>query len=156
MVSQTESKHFSAPHSHISRYWCCTMSPWLGILFFFILRAIDRDAEKKEQENAGNIPAINQDTGAAFSVTRDTEPVYGHDVPTAEQQNAKSGTRPLYRLPARCSAASFWWWPCKALPISLTWGYWFDWASFDRAGPDHYGGMHALCTGHGLRIEAGP
>jgi hypothetical protein len=45
------SNHFLAHLPTILLLVLFAMSPWLGILFF-ILRAIDRDAEKKEQTNA--------------------------------------------------------------------------------------------------------
>ena len=45
------SKHFLAHIPTIALLVLFAMSPWLGVLFF-ILRAIARDAEKKEQENA--------------------------------------------------------------------------------------------------------
>jgi len=44
-------KHYFAHIPTIALLVVFAMSPWLGVLFF-ILRAIDRDAEKKEQENA--------------------------------------------------------------------------------------------------------
>ena len=88
------SKHFLAHIPTIALLVVFAMSPWLGVLFF-ILRAIDRDAEKKEQENAEYSSDFrSQDTGAG-QPARDTEPVYGHDVPTAEQQNAKKWHKTL-------------------------------------------------------------
>lgn len=91
------SKHFLAHIPTIALLVVFAMSPWLGVLFF-ILRAIDRDAEKKEQENAEYSSDFRpQDTGAG-QPARDTEPVYGHDVPTAEQQNAKKRHKTLTSL----------------------------------------------------------
>ena len=91
------SKHFLAHIPTIALLVLFAMSPWLGVLFF-ILRAIDRDAEKKEQENAEYSSDFRpQDTGAG-QPARDTEPVYGHDVPTAEQQNAKKWHKTLTSL----------------------------------------------------------
>ena len=91
------SKHFLAHIPTIALLVLFAMSPWLGVLFF-ILRAIDRDAEKKEQENAEYSSDFRpQDTGAG-QPARDTEPVYGHDVPTAEQQNAKKWHKTLTTL----------------------------------------------------------
>ena len=78
------SKHFLAHIPTIALLVVFAMSAPLGVLFF-ILRAIDRDAEKKEQENAEYSSDFRpQDTGAG-QPARDTEPVYGHDVPTAER-----------------------------------------------------------------------
>ena len=91
------SKHFLAHIPTIALLVVFAMSPWLGILFF-ILRTIDRDAEKKEQENAEYSSDFRpQDTGAG-QTARDSEPVYGHDVPTAEQQNAKKWHKTLTNL----------------------------------------------------------
>ena len=91
------SKHFLAHIPTIALLVVFAMSAPLGVLFF-ILRAIDRDAEKKEQENADYSSDFRpQDTGAG-QTARDTEPVYGHDVPTAEQQNAKKWHKTLTNL----------------------------------------------------------
>ena len=91
------SKHFLAHIPTIALLVVFAMSAPLGVLFF-ILRAIDRDAEKKEQENAEYSSDFrSQDTGAG-QPARDTEPVYGHDVPTAEQQNAKKWHKTLTNL----------------------------------------------------------
>ena len=94
------SKHFLAHIPTIALLVVFAMSAPLGVLFF-ILRAIDRDAEKKEQENAEFSSDFRpQDTGAG-QPARDTEPVYGHDVPTAEQQNANHNSVTLERLAKR-------------------------------------------------------
>lgn len=91
------SKHFLAHIPTIALLVVFAMSAPLGVLFF-ILRAIDRDAEKKEQENADYSSDFRpQDTGAG-QTDRDSEPVYGHDVPTAEQQNAKKWHKTLTNL----------------------------------------------------------
>ena len=91
------SKHFLAHIPTIALLVVFAMSAPLGVLFF-ILRAIDRDVEKKEQENAEYSSDFRpQDTGAG-QMARDPEPVYGHDVPTAEQQNAKKWHKTLTSL----------------------------------------------------------
>lgn len=86
------SKHFLAHIPTIALLVVFAMSAPLGVLFF-ILRAIDRDAEKKSRRTR-NIQRFPSPGHWGRSASRDTEPVYGHDVPTAEQQNAKSGTKP--------------------------------------------------------------
>ena len=90
-------KHYFAHIPTIALLVVFAMSAPLGVLFF-ILRAIDRDAEKKEQENADYSSDFrSQDTGAG-QTARNPEPVYGHDVPTAEQQNAKKWHKTLTNL----------------------------------------------------------
>ena len=87
------SKHFLAHIPIIALLVLFAMSPWLGILFF-ILRAIDRDAEKKEQENADYSSDFRpQDTGAG-QTARDPEPVYGQMCPLPSSRTPKSGTKP--------------------------------------------------------------
>ena len=137
------SKHFLAHIPTIALLVLFAMSPWLGILFF-ILRAIDRDAEKKEQENAEYSSDFRpQDTGAG-QPTRDTEPVYGHDVPTAEQQNAKKRHKTLTSL---CTVFGG-----IFLVVGLDmWGYWFDWGEFLTALAQTIGGGAALAMG--LRMK---
>ena len=85
------SKHFLAHIPTIALLVVFAMSPWLGILFF-ILRAIDRDAEKKEQTNVD--PARDsraEDARTAQSATpgQRSETVSDQDIPTAEQKSAK-------------------------------------------------------------------
>ena len=86
------SKHFLAHIPTIALLVVFAMSPWLGILFF-ILRAIDRDAEKKEQENAEYSSDFRpQDTGAGQPGTpsRSTATM----CPLPSSRTPKSGTRP--------------------------------------------------------------
>ena len=87
------SKHFLAHIPTIALLVLFAMSPWLGVLFF-ILRAIDRDAEKKEQENAEYSSDFRpQDTGAgqtAGTLSRSTATM----CPLPSSRTPKSGTRP--------------------------------------------------------------
>lgn len=87
------SKHFLAHIPTIALLVVFAMSPWLGILFF-ILRAIDRDAEKRSRRTR-NIPAI--------SVPRTLGPVSQPGTPSRStatmcplpsSRTPKSGTRP--------------------------------------------------------------
>ena len=77
------SKHYLARIPTIALLVLFAMSPGLSILFF-ILRAIDRDALKKEQENADYASDFRaEDTRAdqsARPVGCDDETVYGHDL----------------------------------------------------------------------------
>ena len=140
------SKHFLAHIPTIALLVVFAMSPWLGILFF-ILRAIDRDAEKKEQENAEYSSDFRpQDTGAG-QPTRDTEPVYGHDVPTAEQQNAKKRHKTLTSLCTVFGGIFLVVGLAGLADIIDMWGYWFDWGEFLTALAQTIGGGAALAMG---------
>ena len=144
------SKHFLAHIPTIALLVVFAMSPWLGILFF-ILRAIDRDVEKKEQENAEYSSDFRpQDTGAG-QPARDAEPVYGHDVPTAEQQNAKKWHKTLTSLCTVFGGIFLVVGLAGLADIIDLWGYWFDWGEFLTALAQTIGGGAALAMG--LRMK---
>ena len=144
------SKHFLAHIPTIALLVVFAMSPWLGVLFF-ILRAIDRDAEKKEQENAEYSSDFrSQDTGAG-QPARGTEPVYGHDVPTAEQQNAKKWHKTLTSLCTVFGGIFLVVGLAGLADIIDMWGYWFDWGEFLTALAQTIGGGAALAMG--LRMK---
>ena len=87
------SKHFLAHIPTIALLVVFAMSAPLGVLFF-ILRAIDRDAEKKEQENAEYSSDFRpQDTGPVSrpgTLNRSTATM----CPLPSSRTPKSGTRP--------------------------------------------------------------
>ena len=145
------SKHFLAHIPTIALLVLFAMSPWLGILFF-ILRAIDRDAEKKEQENA-EYPSDfrSQDTGAG-QPARDTEPVYGHDVPTAEQQNAKKWHKTLTNLCTIMGAVFLFAGVTNAVDVISVWKFWPDPGELFSDIAMAIGGGGALLTG--LRMKS--
>ena len=144
------SKHFLAHIPTIALLVVFAMSAPLGVLFF-ILRAIDRDAEKKEQENAEYSSDFRpQDTGAG-QPARDTEPVYGHDVPTAEQQNAKKWHKTLTSLCTMFGGIFLVVGLAGLADIIDLWGYWFDWGEFLTALAQTIGGGAALAMG--LRMK---
>ena len=97
------SKHYLARIPTIALFALFALSPWLGILFF-ILRAIDRDAEQKEQANAdysSDFRATDTRTAGASAqrgFPAGTETVYGHDFPTEEQKKAKKWHKRLTTL----------------------------------------------------------
>ena len=86
------SHHYLARIPTIALLVLFAMSPWAGILFF-ILRAIDRDALKKEQ-SSGHSPAGDPQTQASYSRPQtkaaDPDTVYGVDDPTEEQKTARN------------------------------------------------------------------
>ena len=145
------SKHFLAHIPTIALLVLFAMSPWLGILFF-ILRAIDRDAEKKEQENAEYSSDFRpQDTGAG-QPARDTEPVYGHDVPTAEQQNAKKWHKTLTNLCTIMGAVFLFAGVTNAVDVISVWKFWPDPGELFSDIAMAIGGGGALLTG--LRMKS--
>ena len=94
------SNHFLAHLPTILLLVLFAMSPWLGILFF-ILRAIDRDAEKKEQTNADparDSHAEDARTAQSAASGQRSETVSDPDVPTAEQKSAKQWHKTLTTL----------------------------------------------------------
>ncbi len=145
------SKHFLAHIPTIALLVLFAMSPWLGVLFF-ILRAIDRDAEKKEQENAEYSSDFrSQDTGAG-QPARDTEPVYGHDVPTAEQQNAKKWHKTLTNLCTIMGAVFLFAGVTNAVDVISVWKFWPDPGELFSDIAMAIGGGGALLTG--LRMKS--
>lgn len=145
------SKHFLAHIPTIALLVLFAMSPWLGILFF-ILRAIDRDAEKKEQENAEYSSDFRpQDIGAG-QTARDPEPVYGHDVPTAEQQNAKKWHKTLTNLCTIMGAVFLFAGVTNAVDVISVWKFWPDPGELFSDIAMAIGGGGALLTG--LRMKS--
>ena len=130
------SKHYLARIPTIALLVLFAMSPELSILFF-ILRAIDRDALKKEQENADYDSDFRaEDTRAdqsARPVGCDDETVYGHDIPTAEQKNAKKWHKNLTTLCTVFGAIFLVAGLAGLGDIIDLWGYWFDWGEFITA-----------------------
>ena len=86
-------KHYFAKIPTIAIFIVFAMSAPLGVLLF-ILKSIDKNAEKEEKAAAHAQADYRSDLGpapaqAAPQQTADSEPVYGHDVPTKEQKDAK-------------------------------------------------------------------
>ena len=148
------SKHYLARIPTIALLVLFAMSPELSILFF-ILRAIDRDALKKEQENADYASDFRaEDTRAdqsARPVGCDDETVYGHDIPTAEQKNAKKWHKNLTTLCTVFGAIFLVVGLAGLGDIIDLWGYWFDWGEFLTALAQTIGGGAALAMG--LRMK---
>ena len=139
------SKHFLAHIPTIALLVLFAMSAPLGILFF-ILRAIDRDAEKKEQENAdysSDFRAQDTRTGQSW----DNETVYGHDIPTAEQKNAKKWHKTVTTLCTVFGAIFLLVGISNLTEVISLWGYWFDWGEVLSALAQTLGGGAALLMG---------
>ena len=79
-------KHYFAKIPTIAIFIVMAMSGPLGVLLF-ILKGIDQKVQKEEQETARARGNYRADLGP--EPDRKSAPVYGHDVPTAEQKSAK-------------------------------------------------------------------
>ena len=85
-------KHYFAKIPTIAIFIVMAMSGPLGVLLF-ILKGIDQKMQKEEQEAARDRGDYRADLGP--EPDRKSEPVYGHDIPTAEQKVQSSGIKIL-------------------------------------------------------------
>ena len=93
-------KHYFAHIPTIAIFIVFAMSAPLGVLLF-ILKSIDKNAEKEETAAAQAQADYRSDLGPAPAQTaprQETEPTYGHDVPTKEQKDAKERHKLLTTL----------------------------------------------------------
>ena len=93
-------KHYFAHIPTIAIFIVFAMSAPLGMLLF-ILKSIDKNAEKEEKAAAQAQADYRSDLGPAPAQTaprQETEPTYGHDVPTKEQKDAKERHKLLTTL----------------------------------------------------------
>ena len=83
-------KHYFAKIPTIAIFIVFAMSAPLGVLLF-ILKSIDKNAEKEEKSAAQAQADYRADLGPAptQAARQGSEPTYGHDVPTREQKDAK-------------------------------------------------------------------
>ena len=85
-------KHYFAHIPTIAIFIVFAMSAPLGVLLF-ILKSIDKNAEKEERAAAQAQADYRSDLGPASAQTapqQENEPAYGHDVPTKEQKDAQN------------------------------------------------------------------
>lgn len=93
-------KHYFAHIPTIAIFIVFAMSAPLGVLLF-ILKSIDKSAEKEETAAAQAQADYRSDLGPAPAQTaprQENEPAYGHDVPTKEQTDAKERHKLLTTL----------------------------------------------------------
>mgnify|MGYP000756082878 CR=1 FL=1 len=93
-------KHYFAHIPTIAIFIVFAMSAPLGVLLF-ILKSIDKNAEKEEKAAAQAQADYRSDLGPASAQTaprQENEPAYGHDVPTKEQKDAKERHKLLTSL----------------------------------------------------------
>ena len=149
------SNHFLAHLPTILLLVLFAMSPWLGILFF-ILRAIDRDAEKKEQTNvdlARDSRAEDARTAQSAASGQRSETVSDQDIPTAEQKSAKQWHKTLITLCTIFGAIFLLVGIGDLADVmeELFWDHEIDWGELLTALAQTIGGGAALFTG--LRMD---
>ncbi len=152
-MEPNRNKHFLARIPTIALLVLFAMSPWLGVAFF-ILRAIDRDALKKE-EGSTDLPhdARPEDTRAAKASTQtwDNETVYGNDTPTAEQKNAKKWHKTLTTLCTIFGGIFLLVGIGNLVDVADLWAYYQDFGELFTGLAQVVGGGAALFTG--LRMD---
>ena len=152
-------KHYFAHIPTIAIFIVFAMSAPLGVLLF-ILKSIDKNAEKEEKSAAQAQADYRSDLGPApaqAAPQQDGETVYGHDVPTEEQKKAKKKHKDLIALCMVIGAVfvaagfsgmvDFF----DLLPYYLDWGYSLDWGELLRSLAQMLGGGAALFTGLHMR-----
>lgn len=152
-MEPNRNKHFLARIPTIALLVLFAMSPWLGVAFF-ILRAIDRDALKKEEGSTDlSHDARPEDTRAAKASTQtwDNETVYGNDTPTAEQKNAKKWHKTLTTLCTIFGGIFLLVGIGNLVDVADLWAYYQDFGELLTGLAQVVGGGAALFTG--LRMD---
>ena len=152
-MEPNRNKHFLARIPTIALLVLFAMSPWLGVAFF-ILRAIDRDALKKEEGSTDlSHDARPEDTRAAKASTQtwDNEAVYGNDTPTAEQKNAKKWHKTLTTLCTIFGGIFLLVGIGNLVDVADLWAYYQDFGELFTGLAQVVGGGAALFTG--LRMD---
>lgn len=152
-MEPNRNKHFLARIPTIALLVLFAMSPWLGVAFF-ILRAIDRDALKKEEGSTDlSHDARPEDTRAAkaSAQTWDNETVYGNDTPTAEQKNAKKWHKTLTTLCTIFGGIFLLVGIGNLVDVADLWAYYQDFGELFTGLAQVVGGGAALFTG--LRMD---
>lgn len=152
-MEPNRNKHFLARIPTIALLVLFAMSPWLGVAFF-ILRAIDRDALKKEEGSTDlSHDARPEDTRAAKASTQtwDNETVYGNDTPTAEQKNAKKWHKALTTLCTIFGGIFLLVGIGNLVDVADLWAYYQDFGELFTGLAQVVGGGAALFTG--LRMD---
>ena len=142
-------KHYFAKIPTIAIFIVFAMSAPLGVLLF-ILKSIDKNAEKEEKAAAQVQADYRSDLGPApaqAAPQQDGEPVYGHDVPTEEQKKAKKKHKDLIALCTVIGAvfviAGF----SGIFDFIDLFPYYIDWGDLLRSLAQMLGGGAALFTG---------
>ena len=156
---QQPKMHYFAKIPTIAIFIVFAMSAPLGVLLF-ILKSIDKNAEKEEKAPAQSQANYRADLGPAprpAAFVKDNETVYGHDMPTEEQKKAKKKHKDLTVLCTIIGAvflAAGFSGMVDFFNLSsyyLDWGYSLDWGELLRSLAQMLGGGAALFTG--LRMK---
>ncbi len=146
---QQPKKHYFAHIPTIAIFIVFAMSAPLGVLLF-ILKSIDKNAEKEEKAAAQAQADYRADLGPAprtAAPVQDNEPVYGHDVPTDEQKKAKKKHKDLIALCTIIGAvflvAGF----AGLADVFDLFPYYIDWGELAGSLAQMIGGGAALFTG---------
>ena len=142
-------KHYFARIPTIAIFIVFAMSAPLGVLLF-ILKSIDKNAEKEEKAAAQAQADYRSDLGPApvqAAPLQDNETIYGHDVPTDEQKKAKKKHKDLIALCTIIGAvflvAGF----TGLADFFDLFPYYLDWGELLRSLAQMLGGGAALFTG---------
>ena len=138
-------QHHFAHIPTIAIFIAFAISGPLGLLLF-ILKHIDKEAEKKELANAAYRADFGpQDTRpGAVAKAEDEETVYGHDTPTEEQKKAKRWHKTVTTLCTVFGAVFLVAGIAEMSDLISLWGYGFYWGESLSALAEIIGGGGAL------------
>ena len=142
-------KHYFAKIPTIAIFIVMAMSGPLGVLLF-ILKGIDQKMQKEEQEAARARGDYRADLGP--EPDRKSEPVYGHDIPTAEQKSAKQWHKNIATLCTIMGAVFLLAGVTDAVDVISVWKFWPDPGELFSDIAMAIGGGGALLTG--LRMKS--
>ena len=137
-------KHYFAKIPTIAIFIVMAMSGPLGVLLF-ILKGIDQKVQKEEQEAAAARGGYRSDLGP--EPDRKSEPVCGHDVPTAEQKSAKEWHKNIAVLCTIMGAVFLFAGVTDAVDVISVWKFWPDPGELFSNIAMAIGGGGALLTG---------
>lgn len=142
-------KHYFAHIPTIAIFIVFAMSAPLGVLLF-ILKSIDKNAEKEEKTAEQAQADYRSDLGPApvqDAFQQDNETVYGHDIPSDEQKKAKKKHKDLIALCTIIGAvfliAGF----SGLTDVLDLFPYYIDWGELVKSAAQMLGGGAALFTG---------
>lgn len=139
-------KHYFAHIPTIAIFIAFAISGPLGLLLF-ILKSIDKKSEKEEQARNGWGPMYRQTAAPSPRPTQDGETVYGPDVPTREQKDAKEGHKFRTFLFTLFGVIFLLTGFGKLVDFVDLWAYYRDWGELLVGLAQMIGGGGALLTG---------
>lgn len=144
-------KHYLAKIPTIALFVLLAISPPLGVILF-ILKSVDKKIEKEERSAARAQQSYSWDFRASdtrtdaqkATATWDGETVYGHDVPTLEQTNAKERHKLITLLCTIFGAIFLLSGVTTLIDVLEFWFYYPDWSELISALAQTIGGGGAL------------